>query len=303
MRIGIMSSGTRGVDATLDGLLARAKDLEARGFDTMWMANVFGHDAIGALGIVGHITERIELGTAVVPTYPRHPAAIAQQCLTTQAASGGRFVLGIGLSHPVVIEQLLGLSYERRAQHMAEYMAVLGPLLRGEPVAFDGDEYHVHMTMTVSDASPVPVVIAALGDRMLRIAGRDADGTILWMTGPKTIETHIAPKLNAAAREAGKPAPRIVAGIPILLTNYPERAREKISKTMRMYGSLPSYKAMLEKEGVAGPAEIAMLGDEQVLGAALDRLRDVGVTDFEASILPIEDGADERTLSFLQSRL
>lgn len=303
MRIGIMSSGSRGIDATIEELVARAKDLEARGFDSMWMANIFGLDAIGALGIIGHVSERIELGTAVVPSYPRHPAAMAQQCLTTQAASKGRFVLGIGLSHQIVIEQLFGLSYERRAKHMAEYMAVLGPLLRGEPAKFDGEEYHVNMTMQVSDASPVPVVIAALGDHMLRIAGREADGTILWMTGPTTIESHIAPKLNAAASAAGKPTPRIVAGLPIILTNDPDRAREKIAKTMTLYGTLPSYRAMLDKEGVAGPADVAIVGDEKLLGSALDRLRDVGVTDFEAAILPIEDGADERTLSFLQSRL
>jgi F420-dependent oxidoreductase-like protein len=302
MRIGVMSGAT-GADGTLDGLVARAKDLEARGFQSMWMANIFGLDAITALAIVGRETERIELGTAVVPTYPRHPVAIAQQSLTTQAACGGRFVLGIGLSHQLVIENMFGLSYDKPARHMREYMAVLEPLLNGEAAKFGGEQYSVNAALDVPGAGKVPVVIAALGDHMLKIAGRSSDGTILWMTGPNTIETHIAPKLNAAASEAGRAQPRIVAGFPIVLTNEPDAAREAISKGLVMYGQLPSYRAMLDKEGAEGPADIAIVGDEKVLDAALDRLRDVGVTDFDAAIFPADPGADERTLAYLQSRL
>ena len=143
MRIGVMAGATGGPDGELDGLVARAKNLEARGFHSMWMANIFGLDAITSLAIAGRETERIELGTAVVPSYPRHPGAIAQQCLTAQAAAKGRFVLGVGLSHQIVIENMFGLSYAKPARHMREYMAVLGPLLRGEPAKFEGEEYQV----------------------------------------------------------------------------------------------------------------------------------------------------------------
>ena len=184
MRIGVMSGATAGPDGELDGLVRRARDLEARGFQSIWMANIFGLDAITAQAVVGRETERIELGTAVVPSYPRHPFAIAQQARTAAAASGGRFTLGIGLSHQVVIENMIGLSYARPARHMREYMAVLGPLLRGEPVAFEGEEYKVNGALEVPEAGSVPVLIAALGDQMLRIAGQTAEGTILWMTGP-----------------------------------------------------------------------------------------------------------------------
>lgn len=303
MRIGVMSGATPGPDGTLDGLVARAKDLEARGFHSIWMANIFGLDAITSQAIVGRETDRIELGTAVVPSYPRHPTAIAQQSLTAQVASGGRFVLGIGLSHKVVIESMLGLSYAKPARHMREYMEVLGPLLRGEPAKFSGDEYRVNAALDVPGAAPVPVLIAALGDQMLRIAGRTASGTILWMTGPQTIETHIGPKLRAAASDAGRPAPRIVAGFPIVVTHDADAAREAIGKGLAMYGTLPSYRAMLDKEGAAGPADVALVGDEKAVGESLDRLRDVGVTDFDAAIFPADDGADARTLDFLQSRL
>jgi F420-dependent oxidoreductase-like protein len=303
MRIGVMSGATPGPDGELDGLVARAKDLEARGFHSMWMANIFGLDAIIAQAIVGRETKQIELGTAVVPSYPRHPAALAQQCVTAQAAANGRFVLGVGLSHQLVIENMFGLSYAKPARHMREYMAVLGPLLRGEPAKFEGEEYRVNMALDMPGASPVPVLIAALGDHMLRIAGRTSDGTILWMTGPQTIESHIGPKLRAAASEAGRSEPRIVAGFPIVVTNDADAVRERIGKALVMYGQLPSYRAMLDKEGAAGPADIAIVGDEKTVDASLDRLRDVGVTDFDAAIVPVEDGADERTIEYLQSRL
>lgn len=303
MRIGVMSGATPGPDGEIDGLVRKARDLEARGFQSIWMANIFGLDAITAQAIVGRETERIELGTAVVPSYPRHPFAIAQQARTAAAASGGRFTLGIGLSHQVVIENMMGLSYAKPARHMREYMAALGPLLRGEPVAFEGEEYKVNGALEVPEAGSVPVLIAALGDQMLRIAGQTSQGTILWMTGPATIESHIVPKISAATNEAGRPAPRIVAGFPIVLTQDTERAHEYISKSLAIYGQLPSYRAMLDKEGAAGAADVALAGDEKCLDAALDRLRDIGVTDFNAAIMPLDDEAEERTLKYLESRL
>jgi 5,10-methylenetetrahydromethanopterin reductase len=302
MKIGIMAGATGGDDG-LDGLVSSAKDFEARGFDTMWMANIFGIDAITAAAVIGRETETIGLGTAVVPTYPRHPTALAQQALTAQAASAGRFALGIGLSHKVVIEDMLGLSYARRAKHMREYMAVLGPLLRGEPAKFEGEEYRVNLALAVPGATPVPTLLAALGDHMLRIAGETADGTILWMTGPDTIESHVGPKLRSAAADSGRPEPRIVAGLPIVLTENVDAAREAISKILVVYGQLPSYRAMLDKEGAAGPADVALVGNEKALDAQIQRLRDVGVTDFSASIVPTEDGAVERTLDYLASKL
>ncbi|MBW2241142.1 MAG: LLM class F420-dependent oxidoreductase [Deltaproteobacteria bacterium] len=303
MRIGVMVGATAGPDGDLDGLVARTKDLESRGFDSVWMANIFGLDAIGALAIAGRETNRIELGTAVVPTFPRHPVAIAQQSLTTQAACGGRFTLGIGLSHKIVIENMFGFSYDKPARNMREYLEVLTPLLRGEPAKFEGEHYRVNAGLQVPGAKNTPLLIAALGDVMLKLAGTYTDGTILWMTGPATIEGHIGPKLRAAAGEAGRGDPRIVAGLPIVLTNDPDGARKWIADNLAMYGTLPSYRAMLDKEGAATPADVAIVGDEATLDAGLDRLRDVGVTDFDAAIMSVEEGADSRTLDYLQSRL
>ena len=303
MQIGVNSGANPGSDGSLDGLVARAQDLEARGFHTIWMANAMGLDAINTQTLVGRETERIEVGTAVVPSYPRHPMAMAQQALTAQVVCGGRFTLGIGLSHRPVIEYMLGLSYDKPARHMREYVCVLAPLLRGEAVNFEGEEYRVNAALSVAGAKPVPLLIAALGDQMLRITGRAADGTCLGLTGPKTIESHIVPKLRAAAEEAGRPAPRVVASFPTVLTQHPDDARQQVTESMGMYGNLPSYRAMLDKEGVEGPGDIAVVGDEKALDAALDRLRDIGVTDFDATIVPMEEGSEARTLDYLQSRL
>jgi len=303
MRIGINSGTNPAQESSLDEIIARAKDLEARGFHSMWMANGLGLDAITALTAVGRETERIELAAAVVPSYPRHPMAMAQQSLSAQVATGGRFTLGIGVSHRPIIEFMLGLSYDKPARHMREYVSVLAPLLRGEAVEFDGEQYRVHGAINIAGAIPVPLLIGALGDHMLRIAGQMADGTVVGLTGPKTIEGHIVPKLRAAAEQAGRSSPRVVASFPTVLTNDPDRAREKISEMLGMYGMLPSYRAMLDREGAAGPGDIAVVGDEKALDAALDRLRDIGVTDYDATLMPVEEGGGARTLEYLQSRL
>src|SRR5262245_56231233 len=302
MRIGVIGGVTPGEDGTLDGIVRQVKDHEARGFATFWIPNIFGLDAIATLAIAGRETKRIELGTAVVPSYPRHPIAMAQQALTASAASGGRFTLGIGLSHRIVIEDLMGLSYAAPVRHMREYLSVLGTLLRGEPAKFEGQEYRVNLGLQVPGARPVPVLVAALGAQMLRVCGRLADGTILWMTGPKTIEKHVAPTLFAAAKEAGRPSPRIVANLPIALTNDPAAAREWVGKNFAIYGSLPSYRAMLDREGAAGPADVTLAGDEQALDAALARLRDLGVSDFAGAIAAVDGETARRTLAFLASR-
>ncbi|MEZ4333038.1 MAG: TIGR03564 family F420-dependent LLM class oxidoreductase [Myxococcota bacterium] len=301
MRIGIMC-GDRGSDNRIERLVARGRDVERRGFATLWMANVFALDAILALAIVGRETRRIELGTAVVPTYPRHPFAMAQEALSANEAAGGRFALGIGLSHRLVIEEMFGLSYEKPARHMREYLDVLVPLMRGEPVAFEGETYRVRANLSVP-APPPALLVAAMGERMIELAGERTDGTILWMTGPKTVEGHVAPRLAAAARAAGRPAPRIAAGIPIALTSDADGARAWAAKHLVMYGQLPSYRGMLDREGLAGPPDLAIAGDEKTLDAGLARLRDAGVTDFVAAIMPSDAEADARTLDYLQSRI
>lgn len=292
MRIGTMMGATG--TTTLDDLIGMAKKVEAAGLDTIWMANIFSLDAISTLALIGREVPRIRFGTAVTPTYPRHPTAIAQQALTTAAATDNRFTLGIGLSHQIVIEDMLGFSYDKPAKHMREYLSVLMPLARGETVNFDGEQYRVHgITLDVPGADRLPVVVAALGPVMLKLAKEMADGTNTWMVGPKTMAAHIAPSIG--------PDATIVGGVPIVLTTNVDEAREKIAKDLVIYGQLPSYRAMLDREGVSGPADIAIVGDENALRGEIKRFEDAGVTDFNAAIMDVEAGSYDRTLEFLSS--
>src|SRR5690606_1048063 len=265
--------------------------------------NIFGLDAISALTVAGRETQRIELATGVTPTPPRHPFAIAQQALTAQAACRGRFVLGIGLSHRVVIENMLGLDYGQPARQMREYLEVLMPLARGEPAAFSGERYRVHGALQVAGGAPVPVVVAALGPKMLALTGRLADGTATWMTGPRTLAEHTVPTIRRAAREAGRPEPRVIAALPIALTSDPAAARGVANQVFAIYGQLPSYRAMLDREGAANPGDVALAGDEAVLRAGLARLREAGVTHFAASLFPADADAIARTRAFLRAEL
>ncbi len=302
MKIGVTSGAAAAND--LEGVVARAKELEAKGFPAMWMVQAFGHDAINALSIAGRETKTIELGTSVVPIQPRHPVALAQQALTAATATGGRFTLGIGLSHKVMIEDMLGLSYAKPASHMREYLAVLGPLLKGERVSYAGEQYKVNAGVSIADAPrPVSVLLAALGPVMLNLAGAQADGTITWLTGFNTLEKHVVPVISKAARDAGRPAPRIVAGLPILLTNDADTARAALARELKFYDAMPSYRAMLDREGAASPASVAIVGGENVLDDAIARLKDIGVTDFRASITSIGGDSEQRTVDYLASKL
>jgi len=301
VRIGVMLAARARVD-TVGELESRALELEAMGLDSIWIPHVFGFDAILAAALVGRVTSRIEIGTAVVPTQPRHPAALAQAALTAGAAAGGRFTLGIGLSHPPVIQGMYGLPYERPARHMHEEMSVLGPLLRGEPAEHRGEEMSASLSLDVEGAGEVPVLIAALGERMLAIAGRTAAGTILWMTGPRTIESHIAPTITRAAEAAGRPAPRIVAGVNVVLTSKVDEVHGKLGRLFAMYRNLPSYRAMIEREGSDDVRDYVLVGDEKALDAGLARLRDAGATELEAYVGRGEPGDDDRTIEYLADR-
>ncbi len=301
MEIGVMT-GAGGERETLDDLIEMARGVEAAGLDSLWMANIFSFDAINALTVIGTATSRIRLGTAVVPSYPRHPVAMAQQALTAAAATNNRFTLGIGLSHKIVIEAMFGMSYARPARHMQEYLSVLMPLVRKRPATYSGDEFTVaNVQFEVPGADAVPVVVAALGPRMLKIAGELADGTNTWMVGPRTMETHIVKHLNTAAEAAGRPAPRVVAGVPIGLTLKPDALKEQTARDLVIYGQLPSYRAMLDREGAEGPADIAVLGDENALRGGIQRFQDAGITELNAVIMSEDQEGRARTLEFLAS--
>lgn len=299
MRIGVSLTEPRGPGAftRLREQLRRAVD---DGFASAWMANVFGLDALTALAVAGSQVPGIELGTAVVPTYPRHPAALAQQALTVAAATEGRLTLGIGLSHKIVIEDMYGYSFERPARHMREYLSILLPLLDGQHAEFTGDTIRASIGLSVAHRDHVPVVLAALAPRMLRLAGERTDGTVTWLTGPATIAGHVVPTISAAARAAGRPRPRVICILPVCVTDDAAGARAVAAETFAIYGELPSYRAMLDREGAAGPADVAIVGDEARVSAQISELAEAGITDFIAAEFTRGDDA-RRTRAMLKS--
>lgn len=298
MRIGIFA----GQD-DLTEVLEMARTAEEQGFDSFWLPQVFSLDAIGTQTLIGHVVPRIELGTAVVPTYPRHPVALAGQAITASVASGGRFTLGIGLSHRLVIEDMLGLSYAKPVRHLREYLAALVPLLSGEGADVVGETITAKATISVPGAGPVPILVAALGPKMLALAGEQTSGTITWMTGPRTIAEHIVPTISAAAEGAGVGAPRVVAALPVAVTDDAPAVRALAAKIFSIYGILPSYRAMLDREGAAGPEDVALIGTEAEVRAGVDRIRDGGATDFVAVEFSRDPGVATATREVLRSLL
>lgn len=301
MRIGIFGGGAaeRG---GLDALAEAVSEAEEQGFAAFWMEQIFGHDTLTALAVVGRSTSRIGLGTAVVPTYPRHPMMLAAQALTVQEATAGRLTLGVGLSHRIVIENLLGLSFDRPLRHMRDYLSVLVPLIRDRQVAYTGETISTRIGLTFPAPVACPVLVAALGTRMLELAGRMADGTITWMTGPATLASHTVPTITRAAAEAGGPSPQVAVGLPVCVTDDASAARERAARVYAVYGTLPSYRAMLDREGVDGPAGLAIVGDEATVTAGIERVAEAGATDFFAAEFG-DENERARTRDLLRSRL
>lgn len=284
MRIGYFGGAVQ--SGTIDDIVDEARQVEADGFASYWAPNIFSHDALTALAIVGREVPRIELGTSVVPTYPRHPTAIAQQCHTVNAAAGGRLTLGIGLSHKVVIEDMLGMSFDKPIRHIRDYMSILEPLSKGEAAHHVGTDYTAHLALDAQGMQPFGVVIAALGPQMLKVAAEQANGTLTWCTGPETLGGYTIPTINAAADAADRPTPRVIAALPVCVTDDKEGAKSRAAQVFEIYGSLPSYRAMLDREGAAGPEDIAITGSADQVVERIGALGDIGVTDFAAVEFP-----------------
>lgn len=302
MRIGLQSGVSGSGENAIEELVDQARTLAGAGLHSMWLPQLMDLDALTCLAIVGREVPEIELGTAVIPIYTRHALALAGAALTVQAATGNRLTLGIGLSHQIVIENVFGYSFDRPALHMREYLSVLVPLLREGKVAFEGETTKAAtlQPLRVAGAEPCPVLVAALGPAMLKLTGEMADGTVTWMVGQKTLEGHIVPSITRAAGGAGRPSPRVVVGLPVCVTNDPDAAREKAAKTFVIYGQLPSYRAMLDREGAEGPADVAIVGDEDAVAAQVRALFDAGATEFAAALFGSSDDR-RRSVALLSS--
>lgn len=287
-----------GDPVTTSGLVERAVAAEQAGFSSVWLPQVGTVDALTALALAGGQTSRIELGTAVVPTYPRHPTVMAQQALTVQDATNNRLALGIGLSHKFFIEDSLGLDYSKPIPHTRDYLNILNGLLDGGVVKYSGDEYEVKTQIGVAGAQKPPVLVAALGPAMLRLCGRLADGTITWMGGIEFLRDVAIPTMGEAAAKADRESPRFVAMVPVLLNGDIDAGRETVNETFKVYGQIPSYRATLDRGGAASPADVAVIGDEAEITAGMRAYADVGVTDFVA-VIPRSAANAEATMQLM----
>ncbi|MDP9240276.1 MAG: TIGR03564 family F420-dependent LLM class oxidoreductase [Actinomycetota bacterium] len=283
--IGTEAIGTPAPPEILADEASRAEEL---GFGSAWCVHFSrGIDSLSALVAAGLQTSRIELGVGVVPIYPRHPVALAQQAATVQALIGGRLVLGVGVSHRPVTEAMFGLPYTEPANYMREYLGVLRPMLREGKAAFEGDFFTVEAEFTIPGTTPVPVLVGGLSGNMVRVAGECADGVVTWLAGKKTLSERIVPGINSAAKAAGNGFPRIVAALPVALTDDAPAAREAANTVFARYGGLVNYQKQFDREAVTGPGDVAVVGTEQQIKAQLEDFEEIGVTDFWPVVFPV----------------
>jgi F420-dependent oxidoreductase-like protein len=297
VRIGLPGGGT-----TVERMVQQAQRAEADGFTSLWYASAVGGDPLVAMALAGRATSTIELGTSVLQTYACHPVLQATRAAAAAAAIGtaGRFTLGVGPSHQPVVEGLLGVPYTTPGRHTDEYVQVLAPLLRGEKVAFAGEELRVTAgPVQLGDGVPVPVLVAALGPRLLRVAGQHAAGTITWMANATAVADHVAPRICEAAAAAGHPDPRIVVGLPVAVHDDVAEARSVAARQFATYGVLPNYQRILAMGGVAGPADAAIVGDEASVSGQVEALFEAGATDVWAAPFPV---GEDRSASRARTR-
>lgn len=307
MRIGVMVGPERGRYATKVARLQRdAAWAEEAGLHTVWVPQIPDEfDALTAAALIGSATSRIEIGTAVVPVQPRHPVALAQQALSVQAVCEGRLALGLGVSHHWIIEDMLGLAYERPLHTMRAYLDVLDPALRGPgTVEVENDRFRVHQPLDVTDIGTTPVLLAALGPRMLELCGERASGTILWMADERAIGSHIVPTLTRAAEAAGRPAPRVVAGIPVCACSTGEvpAAVERTNRILSEAEVSPNYQKLLEHGDARQVGDLLAAGTEAAIEKRLRAFADAGVTDVSVRVVPIGNGRDELIASSKRTR-
>jgi F420-dependent oxidoreductase-like protein len=302
VRIGLMIGPERGrYREKVDKLVAGAEAAEAAGFTSIWVPQIPDEfDALTAVALMARATTRVEIGTAVMPIQTRHPVAMAQQALAVQAVCEGRFTLGVGPSHHWIVDEMLGLPYERPARLVRDYLEVLNAAFAGPgPVDVENDSYRVHNAIDVTDIVPTPILVAALAPVMLRIAGEHASGTILWMADERAIGDHIVPRITKAAEEAGRPRPRVVAGIPVAVCGNDEvdDARARANQLLGHAEYSPNYERLLEQGDATDVGDLLAAGDEAAVTARLRSFRDAGATDLSFRILPLGPDRDARIAS------
>jgi F420-dependent oxidoreductase-like protein len=307
VRIALMVGPERGRYATkVEHLRSDARWADDAGLGSVWLPQIPDElDLLTMATVVGESTSRVEIGTAVVPVQPRHPIALAQQALSVQAVCRGRLVLGLGVSHHWIISDMLGIPYERPAVTMRAYLDVLDQAFSGPgPVDVENELFRVHNPLDITDTAPTPVLLAALGPVMLRLAGERTDGTILWMADERAIATHVVPTITTAAESAGRPPPRIVAGIPVCLCRD-DQVDIAVARTNRVLSEAeisPNYQRLLEHGDACEVGDLLAAGSEAMIEKRFRAFADAGLTDLSVRVVPIGDSREERLASARRTR-
>lgn len=299
MKISINGSAQL-ADADVTKAIAHIRTAAADGFGGYWLQQSGLVDALNVYVAAAPHAQRMELGTAVIPTFAQHPSALAAQALTAQATTGDRIVLGIGLSHPSTVEDRWGQRFERPVRHLTDYLDILQPLLATGVAAHQGEIWSSVTEATRPTTSPPPLLLAALGPQLLVVCGQRTTGTVTWLAGPKTIARHVAPILRDAAETTGRPAPRIVCSLPIVVTDEANRARRRITAALGPHAVHPSYRALLDREGAADVADVAVVGDEEAVTDQLAAISAAGATEFSAVELGGDPDEVQRTRALLR---
>ncbi|MGW0162265.1 TIGR03564 family F420-dependent LLM class oxidoreductase [Mycobacterium sp. NPDC003323] len=300
MQISILGSLSRsGAGSLVDGVVSEFARFRNEGFRRIWMTQMpYEPDLLTVLAVALREVDTIEVGTGVVPIQNQHPMQLAQRALTLDAISGGRFILGLGMTHAAVTEGMWGIPWDRPVRRLNEYLDGLLPLLAGEPADASGELYTTRGAVQVPGTTGTAVYIAALGPQLLKIAGRRTAGTVTWMTGPTTLAEHVSPTLRSAA---GGRDVRVVAALPVSVTDDVDAARAQAAEQFAMYGHLPSYRAMLDREGYAGPADAALIGDEETVTARIRELAAAGVDEYVGVVFDASSEVRDRTRALLRT--
>ncbi len=293
-----------GDGSPIDATIGYLTELRGEGFRRVWMSQLpYEPDLLTVLAVALREVDTIEVASGVVPIQNQHPMQLAQRALTVSLASGGRFILGLGMTHAAVTEGMWGIPWDKPVRRLNEYLDGLLPLLAGEPADAVGETVTTRGALMVPGAPRPDVYIAALGPQLLRLAGRRTAGTCTWMTGPATLGGHVGPALRQAAADAGRPegSVRVVAALPVSVTDDVDAARKQAAEQFAMYGTLPSYRAMLDREGYAGPEDAAIIGDEETVSQRLDELSAAGVDEFVGATFDPSPEGRMRTRALLRS--
>ncbi|MFE7566345.1 LLM class F420-dependent oxidoreductase [Streptomyces sp. NPDC057539] len=302
MTVGVALNAT-GPDNQIDATVRLAQEAAAAGLRSAWFGQTFGADSPQLAAIVGREVPALQVGTSAIPVFGRHPLVVAGQALTAQAATHGRYHLGLALGTKLLTEGGFGVPFERPVARLREFLIALRQLTETGSADFSGELITAHTPIPArvpGAEGGVPLLVAAMGPQALRASGELADGILPYLAGPRALAEHIVPAVTAAAEAAGRPAPRIVALVPGVVTDEVDAVREKAVEQLAFYEQIPSYARVIELSGGERAADVAVIGDEKRVAAEVRRYRDAGATEVVFSGTEIAgDAARHRTWALL----